>query len=89
MYRHMTSQLTYETELNVSERQRDLIKSMDDGTMILLPASVFLRSNKRKTKEGFIAYRRSLRNSKKALRAYKLGGPASRVYLNKTTMEVI
>jgi len=89
MYRHMSEQLKHETSLNVSERQKEFHENIDNGTLITLGASVFLRGNKRKPKETFVAYRRGLRNAKKALKAYAKGGPSATVLLNRNTMEVV
>jgi len=89
MYRVLSDQLKYEVELNVSERKKKFREDMGNGTLITLGASVFLRSGKRKPKETFVAYRRGLRNAKKALRAYVKFGPEATILLNRKTMEVV
>ena len=89
MYRHMNEQLEHEVNLPpVSERQKQFREEMDNGTLITLGASVFLRSSKRKPKEDFVSYRRGLRNAKKALKAYTKFGPEATVLINRNTMEV-
>ena len=91
MYRNTNDNLEYERNLNLSERQKraeDFKRMIDEGTVVSLPADVFLRSNKRKDKESFGSYKRGLRNMKKALKHRLKFGSKVRVYINRNTMEV-
>ena len=70
-------------------KHKQLQKDIKEETVVALDTEVFLRGNKRKPKETFGAYRRGLRNAKKALKARLKYGPGTKIYINRLTMEII
>jgi len=71
------------------EKGQALAILMNDGIVVELPAKIFFRSNRRKPEEPFAAYRRGLRNAKKAYKMYRRFGVKASVLLNKETMVVL
>ena len=68
------------------ERQMELAKLMDEGTLVELPAGVFARNPKRKEKENWDTYKRSMRNATKALKIRLRQGLDATVWINRKTM---
>ena len=89
-YRFMSEQLLYEINRpSVSQRQKETNELIAEKVIVPVLARAFLRSNKRKAKEPFEAYRRGLRNAKKAMKVYRQWGEKAQVLVNKNTMEII
>jgi hypothetical protein len=76
-------------EYKANEKSMELAKLMNEGTVTEVPAIAFNRRVERKPKESFIAYKRSMRNMKRAMKAYFKGGPGTVVLINKDTMVVV
>ena len=76
-------------DYQAQEKSMELAKLINEGIVVELLASIFFRQPKRKEKEPFEAYRRGLRNQKKASKAYFRFGPNATVLINKETMVVI
>ena len=71
------------------EKNMKLAKLMNLGVVIELLADVFLRGAKRKPKETFKSYKRSMKNAGIALKQRLKVGPKATVLLNKSTMCIV
>jgi hypothetical protein len=72
-----------------AKRSKQLAQLIEDGIAVKVPAIAFLRGAKRKPKETFVAYKRSIRNMNRAMKQYLRFGPKTNVLINKETMVVI
>jgi hypothetical protein len=89
MYNTPLAEAEYQLSRNVFQRETELNELAQAKVVVPVRASVFFRSNKRKPRETFIAYRRGLNNAKKALKAYMIHGESTQVLLNRKTMVIV
>lgn len=81
--------VTGQYEYKAHQDSMKLAKLIDLGVVVEVPAIAFNRGAKRKSMETFVAYKRGLKNMKRAMKAYFKFGPGTKVRINKDTMTVV
>jgi len=71
------------------EKAQKLAILINEGIVMEVPAIAFNRSPIRKERETQEAFRRSMKNMKRAMKAYYNFGPGTMVMINKETMVVV
>ena len=70
-------------------KQKSLRDKLEAGQLKALSCNVFLRDPKRKPKEPWHVYKRSMRNRTKALKMRLKYGPKADVYIDRETLTIV